>query len=235
MLSLLLLLGFIGWWTWGGSRGRLYAVALLALAAVPAILSLNRGLWIAVIVLVAWVLLQLARSGRLAAVAAVVAIVLMSGALIAVSPAAQVLEDRANNGHSDSIRETLAASAIEGAQASPVIGWGVMRQIQGSPQSIAVGATDSCDQCGNRRIGSQGQLWFVMFAYGFVGMFLFFGFYVANLWRYRNDTTVLGVAASGVIVLTVFYSIAYTNGLLGMAVAMVAIGLLYRNEVDARE
>ena len=45
-LSVLLIWFVVGWWVYGGARRRLVAVLIIAVAVVPIIYSLNRGLWI---------------------------------------------------------------------------------------------------------------------------------------------------------------------------------------------
>lgn len=233
MLSLLLIFAFIAWWTYGTRRTKVFVVLLVAAATVPAVLSLNRGLWLGVGVLVAWLAFMLLRARRTGTVVMLIGIVLVAGVGLVISPASGILQERAANGHSDSIRSALATDAVEGAAASPLIGWGVMRQIQGSPNSIAIGQSTDCDNCGNRRVGSTGQLWFLMFAYGYLGAFLYFAFFLAVLWSYRDDVSPVGIGATSVIVLAAFYSIAYTHPLIAMVTTMAAVGLLHRNRVDA--
>lgn len=233
MLSLLLVFAFLAWWTYGTRRTKTFVVLLIAAASIPALLSLNRGLWLGVGVMVVWLVFMLLRARRTGTVVMLIGAVLVSGAALVISPASDILQERAANGHSDSIRAALANDAIEGASASPLIGWGVMRQTQGSPHSIAIGQTTDCDNCGNRRVGSTGQLWFLMFAYGYLGAFLYFAFFLAVLWSYRDDLSPVGIGATSVIVLAAFYSIAYTHPLIAMVTTMAAVGLLHRNRADA--
>ncbi len=233
MLSLLLVLGLAVWLTSENRWTRVRALLVVPVAAVPALLSLNRGLWIGVVVMVIWILVQLLRAGRLGAVVAGMCAVAVLAVALVLSPAGQLIEDRGANGHSDSIRAALAADAVTGAIASPVIGWGGMRQIQGSPQSIAIGSSENCQQCGNRRIGSTGLLWYMMFAHGLLGAALYVTALASTLWRYRRDVTPTGVAASGVVVLSLVYMFTYTNSSIGLLTTLAAMAILYRNEQNS--
>lgn len=235
MLSFLLVMGLTVWLTSPSRRTRVLAIAVIPIAAVPAILSLNRGLWIGTICVVVWTLIGLIRTGRLGLVLSIVSAAAVAAVLLLASPAGQLIQARSENGHSDSIRSALASDAVTGALASPVIGWGAPRQIQGSPQSIAIGSTDDCDQCGNRRIGSTGLLWYFMFAHGLVGAAAYIALLVSTLWRYRRDVTAIGIGASGVLVLALVYMLTYVNSTIGLVTVFCAIGILYRNEHDQVE
>jgi hypothetical protein len=232
MVSVLLVLGFVAWWSYARGWRRVAGLSVIALAVVPAVLSLNRGLWVGVVVLLLWVLFQLVRVGKVGTALMALAVVLGVGVAILASPAGDVVQERSAHGHSDSIRAALAQAAIDGGNASPVIGWGGVRQVQGSPQSIAIGSSDDCAQCGSRRVGSTGLLWYLIFVHGYLGAGAFIGFLVASLWRFRRDTTPLGIAAGGVVVLALVYMFTYTNANIGVAVTLAAVGLLYRNEAD---
>ena len=116
------------------------------------------------------------------------------------------------------------------ALTSPVLGYGSTRTALGSPQSIAVGRSSSCLRCGNAVIGSTGQLWQSLVSYGYVGTGLYFGFFAFALWHYRRDGTAVGIAGSVVIVLTLFFSLFYNVLASPLALTMISIGLLWRNE-----
>ena len=62
-----------------------------------------------------------------------------------------------------------------------------------------------------------------------MGTALYFGFFVFALWHYRRDGTAVGIAASVVIVLTLFFSLFYNVLASPLALTMISIGLLWRN------
>ena len=106
---------------WAGKvRGRrLLATVAVAVAAVPIVLSLNRGLWIGLALAVFVMGVKLLLSGRLFAVVGLTTLVAMGGVAFLVSPLAPVVQARLANGDSNDIRSNLAAAAIRGAQESP--------------------------------------------------------------------------------------------------------------------
>ena len=80
------------------------------------------------------------------------------------------------------------------SRGSPVVGFGSTRDVEGTFTSIAGGATPSCPACGVPPLGTQGQLWLVLFSQGWIGTLFFLTFFVLALrrtWRCRTvDQTV---------------------------------------------
>jgi O-antigen ligase len=219
-----------GWWAWGRFRRRLAAAAVLAVAAVPAIYSLNRGMWIGVGLAVAYVGIRLALRGRpivlLSMAVAVAAVVL----LVLLSPLGGVIQARLDNPRSNDIRANLSAQAVQVTAGSPILGYGTTRTALGSPQSIAVGRSSSCQRCGNFVIGSNGQLFQLLITVGYGGAALYFGFFFFVVWRYGRDPTPIGISGTLVVLLTIFFSLFYNVLSSPLALTMVSVGLLWRNE-----
>jgi hypothetical protein len=219
-----------GWLVLGRLRRRLVAVAVLAVAMVPVIYSLNRGMWIGVGLAVAYVGIRLALRGRpivLLSIAASAATVLL---LVLLSPLNGVIQARLDNPRSNDIRANLSAQAVQVSASSPIIGYGTTRTALGSPQSIAVGRTSSCQRCGNFVIGSNGQLFQLLITVGYGGAVLYFGFFVFVVWRYGRVPTPIGIAGTLVVLLTIFFSLFYNVLSSPLALTMVSVGLLWRNE-----
>lgn len=223
----------VGWAVYGGALRRIAAGAALCLAAVPLIYSLNRGVWIGAGLAVGYVALRMALRGRPAVLLGAIGVIVVAVGIVVVSPLNQVIQSRLENPRSNDIRASLNEQAVRVALTSPVLGYGSTRTSLGSPQSIAVGRTSSCQRCGNAAIGSTGQLWQSLISYGFVGTGLYFGFFVFALWHYRRDGTAIGIAASVVIVLTLFFSLFYNVLASPLALTMISIGLLWRNAQSA--
>lgn len=223
----------VGWAVYGGALRRIAAGAALCLAAVPLIYSLNRGVWIGAGLAVGYVALRMALRGRPGVLLGAIAAIVVAVGIVVVSPLNQVIQSRLENPRSNDIRASLNEQAVRVALTSPVLGYGSTRTSLGSPQSIAVGRTSSCQRCGNAAIGSTGQLWQSLISYGFVGTGLYFGFFVFALWHYRRDGTAIGIAASVVIVLTLFFSLFYNVLASPLALTMISIGLLWRNAQSA--
>ncbi|MEO8330711.1 MAG: hypothetical protein ABI586_11945, partial [Candidatus Nanopelagicales bacterium] len=212
-----------------GAKRWLGALAVCA-AVVPVVYSLNRGLWLGLVIGLIYVVVRLAIAGRPWLLGILGAVAVAALLVVSVSPLGTVVEDRAGAGHSDQVRGSLAQQAITGAMASPILGYGGTRETVGSDESIAIGSTEDCPRCGNRTIGSTGHFWNVMFSQGFVGLLFFVGFFVATALRYRKDLTPIGLAGQTIVVVQLFYMFFYVGISSTLSLLMITIGLLWRNE-----
>lgn len=195
-------LPFFLWRSFGASASwwrRLAALPVLAGAAVAVIYSLNRGLWLGIALAAAvYALHEVRRRGlRVVPVLVVAATVLALG--VAVSPLGTLIAQRLDSPHSNSRRSDMAVVTTQAVlEASPVLGFGNTRKLQGSFFSIAGDATPNCPLCAVPPLGTQGHAWLVLFAQGLLGAVLFFGFLLAGLatnLRRRDPVAVASVAA----------------------------------------
>lgn len=219
---------------WGGlrTRGRALAAMCLVLATIPVVYSLNRGLWIGLGVVGCYVAVRMAMRGRLGALTAVVAAGLILGATLLVTPLGDVVSARLDNGKSNGVRMYLTERAVTGVVESPLIGFGSTRSTMGGRNSITVGATSSCERCGNFTIGGNGQLWQLLYAHGLLGTVAYLGFFVYGLWRFRRDHSAIGIAGSAAIVASLVAMFWYNALVTPLAWTFCAYALLWRN--DAR-
>ena len=232
----LLVVWFVVLYVIGGSRRtKVVSLVVLGISLVPIIYSLDRGLWIGLLLSGAYVLFRLALRGRVALVATFALLAGIVGAVVLLSPLSNTIQARLNNGHSDQIRGALASGAVAAVKESPILGYGTTRQTAGSPQSIAVGKTADCQKCGNRNIGSTGQLWLLLIAQGLVGTALYFGFFLRVMWVYRRDRSPIGMGGTLVILLSFFYSFFYVALLIPLCATMLSVALLWRNDEQRRE
>ena len=118
------------------------------------------------------------------------------GVAIVATPLQGLIASRLHHEQSNSIRASLSATAIQDANAAPVIGYGDTRHQQGSASSIAVGPTSDCPECGQYPVGSNGQLYLLLVCTGWAGTGLFLAFFAYLCWRYRHDKTPYGMAGS---------------------------------------
>jgi hypothetical protein len=219
---------------WGGlrTRGKALAAMCLVLATIPVVYSLNRGLWIGLGVVGCYVAVRMAMRGRLGALTAVVAAGLILGATLLVTPLGDVVSARLDNGKSNGVRMYLTERAVTGVVESPLIGFGSTRSTMGGRNSITVGATSSCERCGNFTIGGNGQLWQLLYAHGLLGTVAYLGFFVYGLWRFRRDHSAIGIAGSAAIVASLVAMFWYNALVTPLAWTFCAYALLWRN--DAR-
>ncbi|WP_100446704.1 hypothetical protein [Glycomyces xiaoerkulensis] len=195
------------------TRWRVAAAAVLALSLIPAVHSMNRGLWLGLAAVAVFAALRLLLSGRPGGVAALAGAGCAAALLVALTPLGTLVAARLDNGHSDDGRAFATERATElVVEHSPVLGFGSTRKTLGSGDSIAIGPTPECPRCGGRTLGGNGQLWQVLFAHGLAGTAAYLGFMCAALWRFRSDHSPIGIAGSAVLGLSLL-SMLYYNAL----------------------
>lgn len=205
-------------------RGRrTLPLLLLAVAMVPAVLSLNRAMWLALVLSVGYVIVRLARRSP-KATAGLAAAAALAGVVIAAS-LGSLITARLETGHSDSRRGWLVEQAVSGSLKSPIIGWGTSRPAVGNGNSIASGETPECPNCKAPPIGSHGQLWLVMFSHGIVGAFFFMAFFVRQWWAFRRLASPLGIAVALVVLLWLLESTVYNGLPFALHLVMFAVAL----------
>jgi hypothetical protein len=232
-LAILLPWLYVAWRSYGTRLQRRAGVILLAIAIVPAVTSLDRGLWIGIIVGVAYIAVRLAARGKLAVLGVLGGALAIGVVVILVSPLGGLVNQRLNNGKSDTIRASLTSIAVRDAESSPLIGYGDTRHMQGSTQSIAVGSTSGCSKCGNSSVGGNGQLPLLLISTGFLGTALYIGFFAYCLWRYRRDKTPYGMAGGLVLILGFVFMPVYDAAGPPLAFTMLAVALLWRNSRES--
>ncbi|MBG0819252.1 O-antigen ligase family protein [Planomonospora sp. ID91781] len=224
-LSVLLVWFVVGWWVYGGPHRRLAALVLLALASIPVVYSLNRGLWIGLGVAAAYLILRTSARRRLVMCAAVAA-----GALAFVlSPLQPLVAQRLDNPHSNDIRAFTVSSTIAAAGTSPFIGYGNNRSARGNYRTITTGKSDWCDTCGHPPLGSDGQLWHLMITQGFVGAALYVAFFAGAVRRHWSDRSPIGAAGVLVMILTLLYMFVYDGLVTPLILYLISFALLWRN------
>jgi hypothetical protein len=234
---LALLVGWfaIGWLREGGLGRRLAGVALLLVAAVPIVYSLNRGLWIGIALIAVLVAVRLAMRGRLVATAGLFVALVLAVVMVLATPLGSIVEGRLDNPQSNKIRTFTTERTLEVVAESPVIGFGSTRAALGSSNSIAIGADDRCRRCGNPTLGSNGQLWLVLIAQGVGGALLYVGFFLRSLWAYRRDSSPIGDAGFISLALMLFFMLVYNALTMPLVLAFLAIALLWRNQRETAE
>lgn len=151
----------------------------MAAAVVPAIISLNRGLWLSLGIGLVYAAVRFGVAGETKLVirglwAAVVLVVVLS-----ITPLGGIIATRINTGHSNEDRASLALDAVDGALERPVFGWGAPRPNERNLPSV----------------GTHGQIWFATFSHGFVGAVGFLGAIVTLAWSTRKQASTAGLWA----------------------------------------
>ncbi len=208
-------------------RVRLAGGAALAAGLVAAYVSGNRGLWLALAVMTAFAVIVLMSRGNRAVIVTAAVGGPLAIVLLLATPLGAGLAERNSQAPSNGIREFTVSRAVEITRLSPVLGYGSTRAQLGSRETIAVGKSASCPNCGNMALGTNGQLWFASVGQGFVGAAFFVLFHLAVLWYYRWLRSPLGVAALtscvGALVFMVVYDRTVATGCLEFLVIALLV------------
>ena len=162
--------------------------------------------------------------GLVCAVLAVVAVAVVA------TPLQGLITSRLQHQQSNSIRGSLSITAIQDANAAPLIGYGDTRHQQGSASSITVGPTSDCPSCGQYEVGSNGQLYLLLICTGWLGTV--FSSPSSRTWPGATDVTrpPYGMAGVLVILLSFLYMFAYVAVTAPLEFTMLAVALLWRND-----
>ncbi|MGP7813338.1 O-antigen ligase family protein [Glutamicibacter soli] len=199
----------------------------------PAVLSLNRAMWLGLIAMGLFMLIRLALSGRFMALATTLFAALGGALVLLYTPLWDIVETRLENPHSNSGRTNLAEYTIQVVlEHSPIIGFGSTRTRQGNFFSIAAGATADCHQCNPPQLGTQGSLWFLIFCTGILGTILFFVFFTKHFGpvlraRHPVHRTMIYPAIFYLCVLPT-YDIMTTS----LFLLMIAVGISWRHAAN---
>lgn len=220
----------VGWFGKDAGWRRFAGPFVLLASLVPIIQSLNRGMWLGIIAMGLYLMIRAAATGRIRILAAGLAGAAVLGLVVYASPLSTVIENRlSGEAPSNDSRKNLGVESFRTvAKASPVAGFGTTRNFQGSFVSISLGSTAACPLCSPPALGTQGQLWLVMFSQGLVGLLLYLGFLLLHFFRSsRLPSTVATMA--GCVLIAHFVTMPF-YGAIGpaMLVIMVAVGLIHR-------
>ena len=151
---------------------RLWVRGMLAFSIVPVIISVNRGLWISLIVAVAVVTIRagIARHVKMTITAVVVAAT--SAVVILLTPLSEVITNRLVHQNLGT-RETLASSAVELTRQSPLFGYG-------APQTLSVANSNDVS------VGTHGQIYTLLVSHGVPGAAFYIAFFLAALFVTRR-------------------------------------------------
>jgi hypothetical protein len=230
-LALYLPFFLISWLGPGAGWRRYIAPFVLLVALVPAIYSLDRGLWLGIGIGIVYLAVRLSLGGRIWALQVLVGVTLAVAAIFAVTPAGSIISARLAHPHSNAVRGNLSQLTVTStAQGSPVVGYGMTRSVQGTFGSIAGGATDRCPTCQNPPLGTQGTIWNVIFTQGFGGTVLFVSFFAFRFWRARSDWSPYAVAGSCMLVMLAVYVLVYDLQGAAMFTMFMTLGIMWRHE-----
>lgn len=200
---------------WFSTRGAIrFALSfLLAVSLVPVILSLNRGLWGSVTVGLLYGALRLAGKGNVRAFVGITVLILSLATVVLLTPLDQVVSLRIDNPHSNRARFSLYDEAISGVKESPLVGFGGPRPAAGEYLPS---------------VGTQGQLWMVLFSHGVPGTLLFLGFFSHFLWITRRAESGIRLWSHITIFMALLQMPVYGQVPVPLHIMMIAVALALR-------
>lgn len=191
-----------------------WLVLAVPISLVPALLTLNRGMFLGLGIALAYVAVRLTMKGKVRSVTALLALVAVIALVYSALPVGERLDDRLEISSTTEDRAHLYAEAFERTAESPLFGYGSPR-----PSETA----------GAPSVGTQGHLWTVMFSHGFPGAALFMGWLVWLFVRTRRYTDAMGLACNTVMLVILVESTYYGVLTTGMPIAMVLAGFALRS------
>jgi O-antigen ligase len=186
---------------------------MLPISAIPAALTLNRGMFLGIAVAISYVALRLAMRGKLRALTTLALVTVIGVLAIQLSPLQERLDARlGGETNSNTDRTSLYVQSLQLIPQSPLFGFGGPRDPV-TPTAAPV--------------GTQGQVWLLLVSHGPIAALCFVGFFVLAFYRIRRRSDPMGVACATVMLvgsMELFYYGVVPNGLPLMVVA-AAMGL----------
>ena len=199
-------------------RLRKWVPLLAFLALIPMVISVNRGLWIALIGAVVYVAIRRASTGNLLLAGRLLAAMFIVGGLVLVSPIGSIVTDRATTEHSTGARNDIYTAVIERVPESPLLGFG---------------APIANPDPNRPAIGTHGNFWTALFSQGIPGAIFYTGFWVVMSVktgrRIRNQEQLLLHLAVISALPTMFY---YDHLPAALPIMMMCLAVFFRDRRD---
>ena len=187
----------------------------VALSLVPAVATSNRGMFIGLGSAFAYVLFRLLLKGdwRALGIGAVLGVGVVTYLLV--SGAVGDILGRQEYSDSTGGRASLYELTFEYTLRSPLVGYGT------SKMADSVGVS----------MGTQGQVWALMFCFGFVGLGLFLLYVVSVLINTWNIASITGMWVHSVTVSALAVVFFYSFDVIQLTVLMLSVALMMRSRM----
>jgi polysaccharide biosynthesis protein PslJ len=162
----------LAWGSGLSKRFKMILVMTTLASVIPVVFSLNRGLWLSLGVGLTYAAIRLTLRGRERAMVGFLVVTVAVTAAVLFTPLKATIDERLSTPHSNNRRTSLYEEAIRGAVESPLFGYGAPRPSKWNPNAPSV--------------GTQGQIWLVLFSNGFPGTVLFLVAFLIPFWRFRK-------------------------------------------------
>jgi hypothetical protein len=183
----------------------------LPFAVVPAFLTLNRGMFIGLGAGLLYLGLRALLRGDVRLIASIGAVGALAWVATLVIPVGDLIANRVENTDSTRDRADLYVQTIQAVQQSPLLGYGGPRLAD---------TTHAAEP-----LGTQGQVWLLMYSHGVPALLIFIGFLLMMVWRTAAAVSPPGRWLSVIpviaLVMTPFYGFTDIN----LSVMFFGIGL----------
>jgi O-antigen ligase len=189
-------------------------VSLLVLSVIPIVVSLNRGVWLALTVALAYAAVRFALSRRLHAIAALVGLAAIILVLVFITPLGGLISQRFAHPHSNEARSALYHESIDRTKQSPLIGYGGPIPAEETTVSVPV--------------GTHSEVFYLSISYGIPAVVFFIAWFALTFLR-------AGRRASGprfwahVAILVFLIEAPYYLLEMHVAVAMIIAAFIWRD------
>jgi hypothetical protein len=220
----------VAWVNYGTRlKGRL-AIAIVAISIIPIVFSLDRGLWVGIIITILYFAIRYALQGKLALLGMFLGALATAAFIVVASPLGSLIQQRLDTPKSNDIRTSATTLSIKDGLSSPIIGYGDSRRAQGGTQSITTGRNANCKKCGNVEVGGDGQMELLLVTTGVLGTALYAAFFAYSMWRYRRDRTAYGMVGMLVLLLGFVFMPVYEATGPPLGFTMLSLAILWKND-----
>lgn len=196
------------------SPGYLLLTGTLAVLSVfPIITSLNRGMWISLVVGVLVVALRFAAQGNTRSLTVIFVVGMFMVGGLAATNLDGIITARAERGHSNEGRLALYQDSLALTASSPLVGFGTPQPREGDD---------------GPSVGTHGQIWLLLVSHGVPGAVLYLAFMVALFLAMRRWRSELGVFCQAIIVMSLVQTMVYEQLPSQLQIVMVVGALAVR-------
>ena len=199
-------------------RARRWLAPIAFLSIIPMIVSVNRGLFIALIGAVIYLAIRRASTGNLILAGRLIVGMVVVGALVLASPLGTIVTERTTTNHSVDARNDIYTAVLERVPDSPLLGFG---------------APLSNPDPNRPAIGTHGNFWTALFSQGIPGGIFYTSFWLLMSFktgrRIRNQEQMLLHLAVLTSLPTMFY---YDHLPAALPIMMMCLAVFFRDQRD---
>lgn len=213
--SLVLPLAALYAWQLRRSRLGAAALAVIALSVVPAALTLNRGMLVGLVTVLVVVVLHQSRTRRPSTSLAILGSGVVGMLALGMSPVGDRFTARLAQGSSTTDRWALYRETLSEVSRSPLLGFGAPRP------SVSPWLPS---------LGTQGQIWTVLFAHGVVALALFLGWFLWSFVASLRSRTIEAAVLCGIVAATIVEATFY-GMMTGLTISLMVSCLVFRPDL----